>query len=87
MIISGNNVWLNSLIRCNNKVMFNYRMFNSEIKYVSDLIYDDKWITYNKLLEKHECNINFLEVQELLTVITNLPNHWKYHLVIEADAE
>ena len=31
-------VWLNSLIRCNNKVMLNRKMFNAGIQFVSDLI-------------------------------------------------
>ena len=82
--VQKQSIWFNSLIRCNNKVMFNIKMFNAGIKYVSDLIYKDNWIDSKQLSTKYECNVNFLE---LLTVIRNLPNRWKYNLVIEAGAE
>ena len=34
--------------------------------------------------DKYDCKVNFLE---LLTVIKKVPNHWKYHLVMEPEVE
>ena len=45
-------IWFNSNIKTANKILFNKPLYNSDIRYLSDLRMDNRWLTYDELCKK-----------------------------------
>ena len=57
------------------KTLFYKKWYNHNIKYIADLINDDRWITCKEIYIKYKIKVNFLDLRG---IISCMPNYWKH---------
>jgi len=74
--ILNQNIWFNSLIKINKKMLFNKSWYTNGIKTIIDLRIENRWLTAAELNAKHNTPVNFLE---LLSIQKAIPASWNKH--------
>jgi len=77
--VYGQTLWYNSLIKIDNKMIFQRKWYDHGIKFLSDLIKEGTLLTPEELSSKYDLKINFLE---LLSISKAIPKDWKNQFVV-----
>jgi len=72
--IMHQNIWYNSNIKVGKQLLFNKKLYNKGLKYIKDIVIDNRFLTVLELNEKYNVTICFLEYGG---IINALPSSWK----------
>jgi len=80
--IRNQNLWFNSLIKINKKLVFHRSWYISGIETIQDLLVDNRFLTVDEIKQRYGINLNFLQ---LWSIHSAIPTSWKHHLYCTQD--
>ena len=72
--VLGQTIWFNSCIRVGKKPVFYKRWYNVGIRYISDLVTNNKWKSIQEIAEEYYINLGLLEY---LGILNAVPVQWR----------
>ena len=77
-------LWYNSYIKSAGSLLFIKSMYDVGILYVKDLVMNDRFATYEELVELYGMPLNVMDYNK---VVAAVPHMWKRAAVVEQDCE
>ena len=67
-------IWFNSCIKIDKNIIFYKAWYEKGVKYVKDLVLDNRFLTHSELEQKYNLNVNFVSFNG---IIHSIPKSWK----------
>jgi len=73
-------IWFNSHIKVGKRMVFNKKLYQAGVKYLKDIVRENKLLTIRELYELYKVDISFLEYGGIINAI---PKEWKKYIKVE----